>query len=87
MWKNCSPVDKNTKCQGLLGVVSTLLSFCGIWYSRCQRNQTVEFWQILNYCGTVKVSDAAGTNWDSVYRVNKSLNICFTVFVICLGFL
>ena len=53
--------------QGLLAVVSPLLQFCGNLAIRKTRR-----WGF--YCGTVNVLDAADTDWDSKWRVNKSLH-------------
>ena len=55
----------------IFGVVRTLLQFCGILVIR-ETMQTVEVLSETYYCGTVNVLDAADTDWDSNYRVNKS---------------
>ena len=55
----------------IFGVVSTLLQFCGILVIR-ETMQTVEVLSETYCCGTVNVLDAADTDWDSNYRVNKS---------------
>ena len=57
--------------QGLLGVVSTLLQFCGILAIRDTRRD--KFSQRQTIVGTVNVLDAADIGWDSKCRVNKSL--------------
>ena len=51
--------------EGLLGVVRSLLQFCGILAIRETRR--------VKFSGTVNVLDVANTNLDSKYRVNKSL--------------
>ena len=44
-----------------------------LWYPNYQRNQAGEVLSETDNCGTVNVSDAADTNWDSKCRVNESL--------------
>ena len=57
-------------CQGLLVVVRALLRFCGILDIRDTRR--VKFCHRQNNV-TVNILDTADTDWDSKYRIDKSL--------------
>ena len=58
--------------QILLGVVSTLLQFCGILAIR-ETRRVGKFLSETDYCGTVNVLSAADTDQDPKCRVNESL--------------